>query len=252
MVVTAYPGASAYQVELEVTDVLEKAIRSMGDLDHVSSRSMDDVSEIMVELSSTVPLAELQQKWDILRRKVMGVQAQLPEGAQPSIVMDDFGDVYGMFYAMTSDGFDYQEMSDYAELVRRSVLDIDGVSSVDVYGERQSCINVEFLEDKMANMGVHPAEIIMTLNGQNKTVYSGYFDSGEKQAERNLARLFGPRPRDHKSLRIMPPEFVDDVMHPLWKTGFSGVLNLEVFSVEDFTASHAVLMQSWERYAASS
>ena len=107
MVVTAYPGASAYQVELEVTDVLEKAIRSMGDLDHVSSRSMDDVSEIMVELSSTVPLAELQQKWDILRRKVMGAQAQLPDGAQPSIVMDDFGAVSGMFYAMTSDGFDY-------------------------------------------------------------------------------------------------------------------------------------------------
>ena len=74
----------------------------------------------------------------------------------------------------------------------------------------------------------------------------------EKLAERNLSRLFGPRPRDHKSLRLMPPEFVDDVMHPLWKTGFSGVLNLEVFSVEDFTASHAVLMQSWERYAASS
>ena len=73
----------------------------------------------------------------------------------------------------------------------------------------------------------------------------------EKLAERNLSRLFGPRPRDHKSLRLMPPEFVDDVMHPLWKTGFSGVLNLEVFSVEDFTASHAVLMHSWERYAAS-
>ena len=74
----------------------------------------------------------------------------------------------------------------------------------------------------------------------------------EKLAERNLSRLFGPLPRDHKSLRLMPPEFVDDVMHPLWKTGFSGVLNLEVFSVEDFTASHAVLMHSWERYAASS
>ena len=68
MVVTAYPGASAFQVELEVTDLLEKSIRSMGDLDHVESRSMDDVSEILVELSSTVPLDELQQKWDILRR----------------------------------------------------------------------------------------------------------------------------------------------------------------------------------------
>lgn len=181
MVITAYPGASAYQVELEVTDLLEKSIRSMGDLDHVESRSMDDVSEILVELSSTVPLAELQQKWDILRRKVSNVQGQLPQGARPSMVLDDFGDVYGMFYAMTSDGFGYQEMMDYAQLVRRTVLDIEGVSSVDIYGERQSCIDIDILEDKMANLGVHPAEVILTLNNQNQTVYSGYYDSGEKR-----------------------------------------------------------------------
>jgi len=147
MVVTAYPGANAYQVELEVTNVLEESIRSMGDLDHVESRSMDDVSEILVELSSTVPLDELQQNWDILRRKVANVQSQLPKGAQPSLVMDDFGDVYGMFYAMTSQGFGYQEMIDYAQLVRRTVLDIDGVSSVDIYGERQSCIDIRILEE---------------------------------------------------------------------------------------------------------
>ena len=181
MVVTAYPGANAYQVELEVTNVLEESIRSMGDLDHVESRSMDDVSEILVELSSTVPLDELQQNWDILRRKVANVQSQLPKGAQPSLVMDDFGDVYGMFYAMTSQGFGYQEMIDYAQLVRRTVLDIDGVSSVDIYGERQSCIDIRILEDKMANLGVHPAEVILTLNNQNQTVYSGYYNSGEKR-----------------------------------------------------------------------
>ncbi len=181
MVVTAFPGASSWQVELEVTDVLEKSIRSMGDLDHIESRSMNDVSYILVELGSTVPPAELQQNWDILRRKVADVQNQLPEGAQPSMVFDDFGDVYGMFYAMTSDGFGYQEMADYAQLVRRTVLDIEGVSSVDIYGERQSCINIDIQEAKMANLGVHPAEIILTLKGQNATVYSGYYDSGEKR-----------------------------------------------------------------------
>lgn len=181
MVVTTYPGASAWQVELEVTDVLEKSIRSMGDLDHVESRSMDDVSEILVELSSTVPLDELQQNWDILRRKVANVQSQLPAGAQASMVLDDFGDVYGMFYAMTSDGFGYQKMMDYAQLVRRTVLDIDGVSSVDIYGEQQACINIDIQEAKMANLGVHPAEIILTLKGQNATVYSGYYNSGEKR-----------------------------------------------------------------------
>lgn len=181
MVVTAFPGASAWQVELEVTDVLEKSIRSMGNLDHVESRSMNDVSYILVELGSTVPPADLQQNWDILRRKVSNVQAQLPFGAQTPMVFDDFGDVYGMFYAMTSDGFGFQKMMDYAQLVRRTVLDIDGVSSVDIYGDRQSCINIDIQEARMANLGVHPAEIILTLKGQNATVYSGYYNSGEKR-----------------------------------------------------------------------
>ncbi len=191
MVVTAFPGASAWQVELEVTDVLEKSIRSMGDLDHVESRSMDDVSYILVELASTVPPDDLQQYWDILRRKVANVQTQLPSGAQPSMVLDDFGDVYGMFYAMTSDGFGYQEMMDYAQLVRRTVLDIDGVSSVDIYGERQACINIDIQEAKMANLGVHPAEIILTLRGQNATVYSGYYNSGDKRVRVGVDGSFG-------------------------------------------------------------
>lgn len=191
MVVTAFPGASAWQVELEVTDVLEKSIRSMGDLDHVESRSMDDVSYILVELASTVPPDDLQQYWDILRRKVANVQTQLPSGARPSMVLDDFGDVYGMFYAMTSDGFGYQEMMDYAQLVRRTVLDIDGVSSVDIYGERQACINIDIQEAKMANLGVHPAEIILTLRGQNATVYSGYYNSGDKRVRVGVDGSFG-------------------------------------------------------------
>lgn len=181
MVVTAFPGASAYQVELEVTDLLEKSIRSMGNLDHVESRSMNDVSEILVTLGSTVPPEDLQQCWDILRRKVSNVQGQLPAGARPSMVLDDFGDVYGMFYAMTSDGFDYQKMMDYAQLVRRTVLDIDGVSSVDIYGGRPACIDIKMIEGKMSNLGVHPAELILTLRGQNATVYSGYYNSGEKR-----------------------------------------------------------------------
>ena len=191
MVVTDFPGASAWQVELEVTDVLEKSIRSMGDLDHVESRSMDDVSYILVELASTVPPDDLQQYWDILRRKVANVQTQLPSGAQPSMVLDDFGDVYGMFYAMTSDGFGYQEMMDYAQLVRRTVLDIDGVSSVDIYGERQASINIDIQEAKMANLGVHPAEIILTLRGQNATVYSGYYNSGDKRVRVGVDGSFG-------------------------------------------------------------
>ena len=122
MVLTVYPGASAHQVELEVTDVLEKSIRSMGAISSIESKSMADMSLITVELESTVSPDELEQKWDILRRKVTNAQAQMPDGVRPSVVMDDFGDVYGMFYAITTDGVGDEQLLDYAQLVKRLSL----------------------------------------------------------------------------------------------------------------------------------
>ena len=181
MVVTVYPGASAYQVELEVTDVLEKSIRSMGAISSIESKSMADMSLITVELESTVSPDELEQKWDILRRKVTNAQAQMPDGARPSVVMDDFGDVYGMFYAITTDGVGDEQLLDYAQLVKRELQDIEGVRRVEIYGNRTPCINIEMMQDKMANLGVHPMEVLSTLNSQNKTVYPGYFNSGDQR-----------------------------------------------------------------------
>ncbi len=181
LVITIYPGASAHKVEMEVTDVLEKSIRSMGDLDHLASRSMADYSEILVELKSTVKEDNIEQKWDILRRKVANAQVQLPEGARASIVFDDFGDVSGMFYAMTSDGLSYKEMKAYVNLVKRELENMEGVNRVVTYGERKASVNVEIIDDKMANLGVHPIEILNTLKDQNKTVYAGHFNSGDKR-----------------------------------------------------------------------
>ena len=181
MVITVYPGASAHKVELEVTDILEKSIRSMGEIDNIQSRSLADVSQITVEMKSTVSPQELEQQWDMLRRKVTNAQASLPEGARPSVGMDEFGDVYGMFYAMTTDGIADEELIDYAQLVKRELQDIEGVRKVEIYGDRKPCINIEIIRDKMANLGVHPLEVLSTLNNQNKTVYPGYFDSGDER-----------------------------------------------------------------------
>lgn len=181
MIITVYPGASAHKVELEVTDVLEKSIRSMGEVDNIQSKSMADVSQITVELSSTVKPDELEQRWDMLRRKVANAQADLPSGAVASVVMDDFGDVYGMFYAMTTDGIADEELLDYAWLVKRKLQDIEGVRRVEIYGDRKPCIDIEIIQDRMANMGVHPLEVLSTLNGQNQTVYPGYFNSGDQR-----------------------------------------------------------------------
>ena len=179
MVITAYPGASAYEVELEVSDLLEKSIRSMDHLDAVTSRSMNDVSMITVELISEVPDDEVEQYWDLLRRKVNDVQASLPQGARPSIVKDDFGDMYGMLYAITTDGFGDKELSKYTEMIKREIQSIKGIGNIQLYGEREECINVEMLEEKMANLGVHPIEVLSTLTDQNQTIYSGYYETGD-------------------------------------------------------------------------
>jgi len=181
MVATTYPGASAHQVELEVTDVLEKNIRTMGNIDNIESYSFNDLSLIQVELLSTVNQAQLEQSWDMLRRKVNDAQSSLPQGASPPMVKDDFGNVFGMFYALTGDGMDDRELADYAELVKREVNDLEGVDRVDLYGKRPECINISLLQDRMANLGVKPMEVLATLNGQNQTTYTGYFENGDNR-----------------------------------------------------------------------
>lgn len=178
MVITTYPGANAHEVELEVTEPLEIAIKSIKGVETVTSRSMNDVSIIEISLFHTVPDSEVEQTWDILRRKINDTKHTLPAKANTPIVKDDFGDVYGMFYAITNNGYSEREMNKYIELIKREVQNIEGIAAVTVYGLQNECINIELVQDKMASLGVHPVEVISTLNGQNETTYSGYYMSG--------------------------------------------------------------------------
>ena len=124
---------------------------------------------------------DVEQCWDMFRRKVGDACASLPPGASAPMVKDDFGNVYGMFYALTGDGLTDRELSDYAELIKREVSDLEGVDRVDLYGTRPECINISLLQDRMANLGVKPAEVLATLNGQNKTTYTGYYENGDNR-----------------------------------------------------------------------
>ena len=190
MVVTTYPGASAHQVELEVTDVLEKSIRSMGNIDNVESYSYNALSLIQVELTTITPDEEVEQCRDMLRRKVSDACALLPDGASTPIVKDDLGNVYGMFYALTGDGLSDRELSDYAELIKREISDMTGVERVELYGKRPECINISLLQDRMAHLGVTHAEVLAALNGQNKTTYSGYYDNGDNRIRVTVSDKF--------------------------------------------------------------
>ena len=190
MVITAYPGASAHEVEMQVTDPLEKRIRSMSGVDNTESYSYADFSLIQVELLSTTPNDEVEQYWDQLRRKVSDGQADLPSGARPSVVRDDFSEVYGMFYALTCDGMSEFETNNYANLIKRELINIDGVDRVQIYGTQKECINVRLLQDKLSALGVSPVEVLQTLEGQNKAVYAGYYDNGDQRVRVHIDDRF--------------------------------------------------------------
>lgn len=179
-VVGTYPGASAHEMELEITDPLEKSIRSMGEVEKVESWSYSDLCIIQVQLKTTMPTDRIEQAWDMLRRKVGDTAGKLPAGSTVT-VQDDFGLVYGMLYAMTADGYSERQMSDYAQLLQREIGDLPGVARVNIYGDPKECIDIEINSTRMARLGVLPAEIISTLSEQNGIYYSGYYDSGDQR-----------------------------------------------------------------------
>lgn len=186
MVVGVRPGASAHEMELEVTDPLEKAIRTLGDVDYTQSWSQNDLCIIQVELKSTTPDDRLEQCWDMLRRKVADAGMSLPDGTSVT-VQDDFNLVYGMFYALTADGFDEREMADYAGLIQRELTDLDGVARVELYGKREESIDISLRSDRLAALGISPTEVLATLNGQNGTFYAGYYDNGDRRVRVTVA-----------------------------------------------------------------
>ena len=181
-VITVYPGASAHEVELKVTKVLEDELAALSDIRKVESRSEANVSVIAVTLEMTVPQKEVQQRWEFLRRKLELAVPRLPAGTQTPIVIDDFNDVYGMFYGMTADeGFSYQDMNAYADYLRYNLLEVEGVKRVAVYGRQKPQITIGITGDKMSRLGVLSVQILNAINQQSAQTYSGNFRSGDEQ-----------------------------------------------------------------------
>lgn len=173
MVITQYPGASSQQAEEEVTYRLENAIQSLSYVDHITSISKPGLSQITVEMKSIYRADDLAQIWDELRRKIHDAQGMLPPGVGTPIVKDDFADVYGVLMAITGDGYEYQDIADYADYLRRELVLIDGVGKVTLSGEQQEQVMVEVSRSQLANVGIPPARIAQLLTTQNAVADAG-------------------------------------------------------------------------------
>jgi multidrug efflux pump subunit AcrB len=178
VVTTAYPGATPKEVEEEVTEVIERAAQQMGQVDKVRSLSQEGVSLVYVDIKDTYTAKDLPQIWDELRRKINDVQEHLPPGTSRSLVNDDYGDVYGVYFALTGEGYSYRELEDFADYLRRELLLVPGVASVEVTGIQKEAIYVEISRTKLSQLGISMGELFQVLKAQNFVVPSGKVRAG--------------------------------------------------------------------------
>ena len=164
-----YPGATALEVEQQVTEPLESAIQQMSQIKEIRSRSMPGIAEIRVEMQDRYDGDALPQIWDELRNKIDDAQGDLPPGIEPPMVNDDFGDVYGIFYALTGDGLTLKELHETAKDLRRALLTADGVGKVEIAGVQEERILVEVDQAQLAAMNIAPDEIAAALGDRLNT-----------------------------------------------------------------------------------
>ncbi len=167
MILTDYPGASALEVEEEITLPLEEALQQLPYIDNITSTSSDGMSQIQVEMRSIYRKHHLAQIWDEMRRKINDMSSRLPPGASAPRIIDDFGDVFGIFMAVTGDGYRDDELADYTDYLRRELVVVPGVSKVSVGGARTEQIFIEADRAKMAATGFSLADIQGLLRTQN-------------------------------------------------------------------------------------
>lgn len=177
---TPYPGASAANVSDTVTNEIQAAVQSMQEIDEIKSVSRHGMSEVTVEVSLSFSKTRdaLEQVWDKLRRKVSDAQYKLPRGAGPSIVNDDFSDVYALFYAITGPGYTDKQLQDYTEFLKKELALVDGVAKTATLGEKAERIYIEIASERLVTLGVSAEHVYRTLEKQNSITVAGEIKAG--------------------------------------------------------------------------
>ena len=183
MVIVSYPGASAHEVELKVAQTMEDELRALPDVKKIKTECRPGLAMLTVEFQMTVLMKDLEQHFDLLRRKVSDTKRMLPDGCYEPIVMDDMMDVYGIFYALKADGYTYPEMNKYAKYIRRELLSVPGVKRISIAGNRDEVINIILSKEKIARNGVIPTQIMMSLQNAVKMVNAGAYQQQDDKMQ---------------------------------------------------------------------
>jgi multidrug efflux pump len=185
---TIWPGATAREVEQQVTERLEKKLQETPWFDFTRSYSKPGESLIFVTLKDYTPPSAVPESWRQARKKIGDIRHTLPAGVEGPFFNDEFGDTFGIIYAFTSDGFSFSELHDYVENVRRQLLLLADVGKAEILGDQDEKIYIEMSHKKLATLGVDPLQIFAVLQNQNNMVPAGNF---ETRADRIFVRVRG-------------------------------------------------------------
>ena len=201
MVVTvAWPGATAQQMQDQVTDKIEKKLQDTPNLDYIKSYSSPGQAVIYVNLTDQAPADSIRSTWHEVRNLTEDMKKDLPEGVYGPYYNDRFDDVYGSVYAITGDGYSYEELRQKAEKIRRIMLGIQDVSKVEIIGEQSEKVYIEVANAKLAELGIAPTAIANAVKGQNAMTPAGMIDTKSDNVYLRISGVF----EDVETIRNLP------------------------------------------------
>jgi multidrug efflux pump subunit AcrB len=180
LIITYYPGASPEQVEEEVTYPIERELQNLPYVDKITSTSKAGYSKVQLTIKDTYRAKELKQIWDEVRKKIRDISGAFPSGVGSPIVLDDFGDVYGVMLAIHGEGYPYKDLENYVDYVKRELVLVEGVAKVTVAGEQDEQVTIEISRAKLANMGIAPSQLETLLKNQNSVSNAGRVKVGSE------------------------------------------------------------------------
>ena len=178
-VVVLYPGANTERVEREVVKVVEERLRTLPNVRKISSTVKPGQALIQVEFEYETPMQEIEQHFDMVRRKISDVEMMLPPGVMSPIVIDDMMDVYGIFYAVSCPEYEYNELEEYTKILKREILPIKGVKRVNIGGTQREVIDISFTPEQIKNNGNLPMLVASALQSVTKPIDAGKVENGD-------------------------------------------------------------------------
>jgi multidrug efflux pump subunit AcrB len=176
---TFWPGATAKQVQEEVTDRIARKLQETPQVDFLRSYSRPGESLIFFNIKDSAPASVVPETWYQVRKKVGDIAAQLPQGVQGPFFNDEFGDVYTNIYALEGDGYTPAQLHDYADQLRAELLYVPGVGKVDYFGDQNQHIYIDVANATLAKLGISPQQIGQAINEQNAVASTGVLTTAD-------------------------------------------------------------------------